>query len=494
MLLRKFALALIVFPTPVAHPPAHAAAEPQQDERSTQSKPQNVLVPNFCNDTLAQVKAKIGGRDGRDAMFAAVVPHGSDNGFVVTQSPAANTLVVPGLRSLLLTLSPSRSANCSSPIQTPTQTTGQTLLQTLSHIFTQTNSKPDDLPKVPYLYQDTPAVAFRLVTAARLKPRFEGPQNGLVAQQIPQAGSPARPGSTVLITLALPDVTVPLLTRMTLAEATTRLQQSSLQLGSIDGPQTDTSIVTAQSPSPGSQVPSGTPVGVTLYAYTPPPPTPEQVAVPNLTAKTSADATADLTSLNLRLGTVRGPSNGLVSAQTVPPGTLVDIHSSVGFTLLRRRVVVPNVLGETQADATTTLNTFNLVPKFSQSTDPQTTAPLVIATQEPASGTSVAEDTTVSLVLGPQAVTPPPPPVPIWVWPLSALAILTAAVVILRRPTPIRIPPPLPICTLVPSTPTAHIKLDSPTGPALRFAVTLQDHLGKAGYQTPLDPAVTPKG
>jgi beta-lactam-binding protein with PASTA domain len=195
------------------------------------------------------------------------------------------------------------------------------------------------MARVPRLEGDNRDVASRLLEAARLKAAFTGDMGGVVTQQSPPAGNSVEPGSTVIVTLALPQVIVLSLYGMTLAEATQSLEEVSLERGTIDGETTEGATVTSQSPTAGTHVPPGTPVAVTVTpAQQPVPQSVPAVIVPNLAKMSSREAAAALASVGLRTGHVTGPSTGFVSDQVPTAGNMVEAGIFVDFTLLAARL------------------------------------------------------------------------------------------------------------------------------------------------------------
>jgi beta-lactam-binding protein with PASTA domain len=162
----------------------------------------------------------------------------------------------------------------------------------------------------------------------------------IVAQTLPPF-SFAKAGTAVGVTLEAPaqpqqpeGMFVPDLTGKTVAQASTLLRTFSLQLGTVTG-ETEGPValtVVSQSPQPGTRVPLGTAVSVTLE--NPPPP---RVKVPPLTGRTVEQAQETLGGVGLKLGTVAGEVQGPVAQKIVSQsplvGTLVEPNTVVGVTL-----------------------------------------------------------------------------------------------------------------------------------------------------------------
>jgi len=249
-----------------------ATLRAQTQQMIARVRPQTVPVPDFTGKTLPQVQAEAAVPGTAKPLFLGIYPQGPAAGVVASQTPAAHTPVIPGSTRLLLTL------------DTPKPSALQTFLNQIA-------SPRQKAARVPRLDGDSREVASRLLEAARLKANFIGDMGGVVTQQSPPAGNSVEPGSTVIVTLALPQVIVPSLYGMTLAQATQKLEESSLERGTIDGENTEGSTVTSQSPTAGTHVPPGTPVATTITPAQPSVPQPvPSVFVPNLAKMSGREA------------------------------------------------------------------------------------------------------------------------------------------------------------------------------------------------------------
>ena len=174
---------------------------PQSNPMSVMVQPQTVPVPDFTGKTLQRVQAEAAVPGFAKSLFLGIDPQGHTGGLVASETPAAHTPVIPGSTRFLLTLdAPKPSA-----------------FQTFLHRIV---SWQQEMARVPRLDGSSRDVASRLLEAARLRARFTGDSGGVVTQQSRPAGSSAAPESTVIVTLALPQVVVPSLYGMTLAQAT----------------------------------------------------------------------------------------------------------------------------------------------------------------------------------------------------------------------------------------------------------------------------------
>ena len=143
---------------------------------------------------------------------------------------------------------------------------------------------------------------------------------------------------------------------------------------------------------------------------------PQMAAVPNLEGLTQDAATAAITGAKLKVGTVAQQTSntvaaGKITSQDPPSGSSVAQGSPVDLVISAgsQMVPVPNVERQTQAAATTAITgaTLKVGTVTQQASD--TVAIGSVISQEPASGSSVAQGSPVNLVIssGPQMVTVP---------------------------------------------------------------------------------------
>src|SRR5437764_547513 len=144
-----------------------------------------------------------------------------------------------------------------------------------------------------------------------------------------------------------------------------------------------------------------------------PPPT---VLVPNVVGQTQAAATSAITSAGLTAGTVTMQSSttvasGSVISESPAAGTSVAMASAVNLVVSSGApppppVAVPNVVGETEAAATSAITSAGLTAGAVTQQSSTTVASGSVISQNPAAGTSVASGAAVSLVVSSGA--PPP--------------------------------------------------------------------------------------
>src|SRR5205823_2959991 len=150
-----------------------------------------------------------------------------------------------------------------------------------------------------------------------------------------------------------------------------------------------------------------------------PPPT---VLVPNVMGQTQAAATSAITSAGLTAGTVTMQSSatvasGNVISETPAAGPRVAMASAVNLVVSSGApppppVAVPNVVGETEAAATSAITSAGLTAGTVTMQSSTTVASGNVISESPAAGTSVASASAVNLVVSSGATPPPPPPPP----------------------------------------------------------------------------------
>ena len=227
---------------------------------------------------------------------------------------------------------------------------------------------------------------------------------GNVVAETPTPGTQAKVKSEVNVVVSGGQalVAVPNVTGMAQADAEAALAQAGLTAGisTANSSTVANGQVMTQAPTAGQQVPTGTSVGITVSQG------PAGVAVPDLAGQTQSEAEAALKTAGLGTKVISNydpdSPKGQVYAQApaqgtiVAPGTVVSIHISKGPAPAPATVGVPNVIGQTQAKATTTLQDLGFVVSVSQLASG--TAGQVVG-QAPASGSQEPKGSTVSIVV-----------------------------------------------------------------------------------------------
>jgi beta-lactam-binding protein with PASTA domain len=232
--------------------------------------------------------------------------------------------------------------------------------------------------------------------------------NGRVISQDPASGSSVAEGSPVnLVISSGPQMlAVPNVEGFTQDAATTTITGATLKVGTI-APRTSNTVATgkviSQDPASGSSLAQGSPVNLVISSG------PQMVPVPNVEGLTQAAATTAITGATLKVGTVTQQTSdtaatGCVISQDPASGSSAAQGSPVNLviSLGPQMVTVPNVEGMTQTAATAaiagaklTVGTVNASGK--------------VISQDPAKGSSVAQGSSVNLVIssGPQMVAVP---------------------------------------------------------------------------------------
>ncbi len=201
-------------------------------------------------------------------------------------------------------------------------------------------------------------------------------------------------------------VRVPDLTGQTQVIATATLAQKGLLLGTVTPVESDApeGTIISQNPVSNAEVEPNSSVDVTLSGG------PAQVPIPTLVGLTRSEAVNALTAAGLVLGTLDTKASDLpadtVLSSDPQEGTVVDSGSAVALVVSSGKIKVPDVLGESEAQAKADLGNagFNVV--VIEQEDGSVDAGTVLA-QSPEGGTFLAAGKTVTITV---AKEPPPPP------------------------------------------------------------------------------------
>lgn len=193
-------------------------------------------------------------------------------------------------------------------------------------------------------------------------------------------------------------VSVPTIVGKTIQQAENTLSQQGLSLGTQTPQASDQpkGNILSQNPQAGSQLAKGQSVAVNVSAGR------AQVQVPQLTGlASSSDAQAALAEVNLTLGNVTKQDSdqpeGMVLSQSPNSGTTVDEGSKVNITVSNGMVQVPNVVGNTEAQANATLINagFNVQVINQPSSDPAGT----VLAQSPNGGSKAQKGAQVTITV-----------------------------------------------------------------------------------------------
>jgi eukaryotic-like serine/threonine-protein kinase len=212
-------------------------------------------------------------------------------------------------------------------------------------------------------------------------------------------------------------VTVPDLTGMTVTEASTTLNDAGLRLGTVTNkstPDAAQGTVLSQTPKAGAQAGEGGSVDVVVASAA-------AVAVPNLLGLTQSEATAQITGAGFTLGVIaqafdENAPAGQVVGQAPAAGTQLLPGSQIGITVSSGPApsaspaasAVPDVVGQEQAQAESTLQSAGFTVAVQNVSDPSAPAGTVIG-QTPSAGVFAQPGSSVTILVA-QAVSASPSP------------------------------------------------------------------------------------
>ena len=219
---------------------------------------------------------------------------------------------------------------------------------------------------------------------------------GRVVSQNPTAGSNVTPGSAVALVLSL-GAQVPNVVGSTQTAAQTALTTAGLIVGKVTTENSSTvpiGRVISQNPAAGSNVAPNSAVALVVSLG---------VKVPNVVGNTQAAAQTTITSAGLTVGTVTTANSATVSigrviSQTPPAGSNVSAGSAVAL-VVSLGVKVPNVVGNTQASAQTTITSAGLTVGTVTTANSATVSIGRVISQTPPAGSNGSAGSAVALVV-----------------------------------------------------------------------------------------------
>jgi beta-lactam-binding protein with PASTA domain len=274
---------------------------------------------------------------------------------------------------------------------------------------------------VPNVVGSTQAAATSAIKAAGLivgtvttAPSSTIPSGSVISEN-PTAGTMVNAGSAVnlVISSGPGQVAVPNVVGSTQAAATTTIQNAGLVVGTVTTQSSSTvpsGDVISETPTAGTMVNAGSAVNLVISSG------PAQVAVPNVVGSTQAAATSAIKAAGLVVGTITtAPSNtvpsGSVISESPTAGTMVNVGSAVNLVVSSGpgQVSVPNVVGSTQAAATTAIQNAGLVVGTVTTHSSSTVPSGDVISETPSAGTMVNAGSAVNLVIssGPAQVAVP---------------------------------------------------------------------------------------
>jgi beta-lactam-binding protein with PASTA domain len=358
------------------------------------------------------------GRTTYDYTYTINVTNGSpglSNAVATVTSNAAATVIVQGSVSL------GTLAAGASTTSTNTFTLQQDRLVPFNPTalsWTITGTPFDVVPSVVNLTQGAASAAITgagLTVGTVSSASSSSVASGSVISQSPSAGASAAPGSAVILVVSSgpASVTVPSVVNLTQAAASAAIVGAGLTVGSVTtagSSSVASGSVISQNPSAGASAASGSTVNLTLSTG------PVLVSVPIVTGLSRTAASAAISGAGLVVGAVSSQSSssvpsGEVISEGPPAGTLVDVGSAVSFVVSTgpAQVTVPNVVGLSQASATTMITGDSLALGNVSTGSSATIVAGDVISESPSAGTSVSPGTTVSLIVstGPPTVAVP---------------------------------------------------------------------------------------
>jgi beta-lactam-binding protein with PASTA domain len=229
--------------------------------------------------------------------------------------------------------------------------------------------------------------------------------SGSVISESPAAGTQVNVGWAInlVVSTGPAQVAVPNVVGQTQGAATTSISGAGLVVGTVNTASSNTvpsGSVISESPAPGTLVNVGSAVNLVVSTG------PAQVAVPNVVGQTQGAATTSISGAGLVVGTVGTASSntvpsGSVISESPAPGTLVNLGSAVNLVVSTgpAQVAVPNVVGQTQGAATTSINGAGLVVGTVGTASSNTVPSGSVISESPAPGTLVNLGSAVNLVV-----------------------------------------------------------------------------------------------
>ena len=174
----------------------------------------------------------------------------------------------------------------------------------------------------------TKSAASKAIKAASLTPQFVEAHDpkvkaGEIIRQVPEAGEPVREGQDVVLSLSLGptsnfQVKMPKVSGKSALDAEKALSNAGLRvhMSKLYSTRVAKGKVMGELPAPGDKVLKNARVTIVVSLGKPPA---LDVAVPEVTSKTEADAIAELEKLGLEVATTE-----LFGSETQPPGTVIE--------------------------------------------------------------------------------------------------------------------------------------------------------------------------
>jgi eukaryotic-like serine/threonine-protein kinase len=233
---------------------------------------------------------------------------------------------------------------------------------------------------------------------------------GEVAGQNPRAGTLADEGSTVTINVSAGpgQVSVPTVAGQSREEAEAALREAGLDVTveEVFSDTVDSGQVVDTSPAAGTLVERGTAVTLRVSKGA------ERVEVPDVTGESEDDARSAIQGASLRVGKVTEEESdeepGTVLEQSPAAGKRVAKNSAVDITVAKG-VEIPDVVDETEEDATQALEDAGFEVRVRQRTVTTDDDVGIVLEQRPEAGEERAQGSRVTIIVGELATATPTP-------------------------------------------------------------------------------------
>jgi serine/threonine-protein kinase len=220
----------------------------------------------------------------------------------------------------------------------------------------------------------------------------------------PKAGTNVNKGDTVTLSVSsgAPDVNVPDVRGMNFDDARIQLENAGFKVGRTfkSDDKVPKDQVMDQDPKPGAAATKGTTVTLTVSSG------PEQIAIPDEKGKDAATAANDLGNLGLKTNTKQEASDSVDQGKVIrtepAAGTQVSKGSTVTLVVSsgQSQVTVPDTIGQTQDEATTTLTSAGFKVKVQTQTVISDSDDGRVLNQSPSGGSSADKGSTVTITVG----------------------------------------------------------------------------------------------
>jgi beta-lactam-binding protein with PASTA domain len=229
-----------------------------------------------------------------------------------------------------------------------------------------------------------------------------GVADGAIVSENPPAGTRVKTGGTVdLVVAGSRSVAVPSLTGLTLAGATSALQNAGYKVGTVTTVVSSaqaSGTVLAQSQPAGSTESAGTAVDLQI-AQSPQGPVP----VPDVVGDTQSTATSAIRKAGFKVGVVAQASSTVPNGTVISQGPTGGVSATLGTTVTLMvssgpgNAVVPNVVGMTQAQAVAALTNAGFKASIKKQTGGGTVGDVV--SQSPSANSTVSLGSTIKITV-----------------------------------------------------------------------------------------------